>query len=162
MKSTPSITENACGLRIAIVVSQYHADITDALRDGAVARFNAACGLADDLTVIPAPGAFELIAICKALADRGDLDAIVALGCIITGQTTHDQYIAHAVAAGIANIITATGVPIAFGVLTCQNLEQAQARAGGSVGNKGEEAMDAAIASANAINRINASQEATL
>lgn len=150
------MTDSARGLRVAVVVSQYHADITDALREGAVARFHAACGLAHDLTVIPAPGAFELIAICKALAERGDIDAIVALGCIITGETTHDQYIAHAVAGGISSVITQTGVPIAFGVLTCQNFEQARARAGGEVGNKGDEAMAAAIATANIVNRINA------
>ena len=151
---------SARGLRVAVVVSQYHDQITDALREAAVGCFTTAGGAADDLTLVESPGAFELIAIGKALAERGDVDAIVALGCIITGETTHDQYIAHAVATGISNIITATGVPIAFGVLTCQSLEQARARAGGRVGNKGEEAMVAAIAAANAIRAIQASQRA--
>lgn len=156
MKSTFSMTESASGLRIAVVVSQYHDKITGALRDGAVERFTAAGGKADDLMVITVPGAFELTAGCKALAELGEVDAIVALGCVITGETTHDQYIAHAVAQGITQIIVQSGVPIAFGVLTCQTLEQAQARAGGAVGNKGDEAMAAAIAMANAVGRIHA------
>ncbi len=115
-------------------------------------------GEQDDLEVAEVPGAFELIAAASAFAKRGDIDAVVALGCIITGETTHDQYIAHAVASGIAQSIVETGVPIAFGVLTCQTLEQAAERAGGCKGNKGEEAMLAAIESARALEAIAASR----
>ncbi len=162
MKSSIPSSGSARGLRLAIVVSEYHADITDALRLGAVSRFKAAGGDEADLTMLAAPGAFELIAIAKALADRGDVDGIVTLGCIITGETTHDQYIANAVAGGLKDIVVQSGIPAAFGVLTCQNLEQARSRAGGATGNKGEEAMAATIAAANAVRSIAASQEAAV
>lgn len=147
-------SSDAHGLRIGIVVSRYHEAITDALHDGAVRYHEKAGGRSDDLLVLRSPGAFELVAICRAMAHDERLDAIIALGCIITGETTHDQHIAGAVANGLMQITVSTGVPIAFGVLTCQSLEQARARAGGEKGNKGEEAMAAAIESAHAVLNI--------
>lgn len=149
-----SITSGASGLRIGVVVSVYHCDITGSMLGAALSAFEQAGGNRDDVEVIEAPGAFELIAISAALARRGDLDAVVALGCIITGETTHDQHIATAVSSGIAHVIAETGVPIAFGVLTCQTMEQARARSGGAKGNKGEEAMLAAIGAARAIKQV--------
>jgi 6,7-dimethyl-8-ribityllumazine synthase len=144
-------SSTADGLRIGLVVSRYHEHVTDALYDGAVQHHEQAGGRADDLVVVRSPGSFELVAICRALAHDGGFDAIVALGCIITGETTHDQYIAGSVAQGLTDITVSTGVPIAFGVLTCRTLEQARERAGGDKGNKGAEAMAAAIETANAI-----------
>jgi 6,7-dimethyl-8-ribityllumazine synthase len=99
---------------------------------------------------VEAPGAFELTAVCRALAARGDLDAVAAIGCIISGETTHDRYLASAVAQGLTMITVQTGVPIAFGVLTCQSPEQATARATGTR-SKGAEAMSAAIEACRAV-----------
>lgn len=147
-------SSDARGLRLGIVVSRYHETVTDALYDGALRYHEQAGGRADDLVVVRSPGAFELVAICRALAYEGGFDAIIALGCIITGETTHDQHIAGAVAHGLTHITVSTGVPISFGVLTCRTIEQAQARAGGDKGNKGEEAIAAAIESARAVRSI--------
>ena len=107
-----------------------------------------------DLIVVDAPGAFELVALARALAMRTDMDAVVCLGCVLTGETTHDRYICDAVAHGFAEITARTGKPVAFGVLTCQTIEQAEARAGGAKGNKGAEAMSAALVAARAVARI--------
>jgi 6,7-dimethyl-8-ribityllumazine synthase len=138
-------------MRIGLAVSRYHDDVVAALHDGAVKTFRAAGGREDHLATVEVPGAFELTAACAALAARGDLDAAVALGCVISGETTHDQYICQAVAHGLTDITVRTGLPVAFGVLTCQTMEQARARAGGAVGNKGAEAMAAAIQTVHAL-----------
>lgn len=130
---------------IAIVVSRYNASITDELLHAAADEYAAAGGSPDDLVVLDAPGAFELPALCLHAARTGEFAGILAIGCIIKGDTSHDQYIAHAVAQGLVHITLHTGVPIAFGVLTTDTVEQAQARAGGRKGNKGQEAMAALI-----------------
>ncbi len=137
----------AGGLRIAIIVSQYHDGITMPLRDGARQAFVEAGGSLEDLTIVEAAGAWELVALTDSLlGHRGDeLDAVVALGCVITGETTHDQYINSAVSTGLMNLQYVYGLPISFGVLTCQTVDQAASRAGGDKGNKGAEAMAAAI-----------------
>lgn len=146
---------NADGLRIAIAVSLYHEQITFAMRDAAVEQFAAAGGLEDDLCIVMVPGAFELTAAANALAKREDIHAVVALGCVIAGETNHDQYIANAVAQGLTMITVQTGVPVTFGVITCHSLKQAQARAGGDKGNKGAQAMTAAIETIRAIESVN-------
>jgi 6,7-dimethyl-8-ribityllumazine synthase len=139
---------SAAGLRIGVAVSRYHTAITDPMRDAAIRHFVDAGGARGDLRIVSTPGAFELVAACAALAARNDIDAVVAIGCVVSGETTHDQYIASAVAHGLTSITVQTGIPVAFGVLTCQNMAQAEARAGGDRGNKGTEAMAAAIESA--------------
>jgi 6,7-dimethyl-8-ribityllumazine synthase len=145
MQDLSPATLDARGMRIAIAVSRYHEAITGALCDGALRCWADAGGGADELLVVPAAGTFELTAVCDAIARYHRPEAIVALGCVISGETTHDRHIADAVAGGLTAVTTRTGVPIAFGVLTCQTLEQARARAGGDRGNKGCEAMTAAI-----------------
>ena len=150
---------SADGLRIGLAVSTYHSEITRSLREAAERAFAQAGGAAQDLVAVEVPGAFELIAICRALAERDDIDGIVALGCVIRGETQHDQAIVAAVAHGLSSIIVDTGVPIGFGVLTCENIEQARERAGGAKGNKGEEAMHAAIAAAAAIDALAQEEE---
>lgn len=145
---------DAKGLRIGVAVSRYHETITSRLRDGAVEQFTAAGGAADDLCVVDAPGTFELTALCRALCQRQDVDAVVALGCVIAGQTKHDTYLAGAVANGLTMITVNTGVPVSFGVLTCETAAQAEARAGGERGNKGAEAMIAAIEAARAVEAL--------
>jgi len=136
---------DATGLRIGIAVSRYHGDITEALCQAAVGTFTAAGGKRDDLTIVSAPGSFELTAMAGALAAREDLDAVVALGCVIRGETAHDEYICRSVAQGLTAITLETGKPVAFGLLTCHTKHQARERAGGEHGNKGEEAMAAII-----------------
>ena len=161
---TPSNLD-ARGMRIAVVVSRYHDDVTAALRDGAACRFADSGGDAGDLILVAAAGAFELTAICTGLAERPHPDAIVALGCVISGETTHDRYICEAVANGLTGITVRTGVPIAFGLLTCQTLDQARERAGGTRGNKGDEAMAAAIETVATLRQLRAARvpdEATL
>ncbi len=141
------------GLRIGLAVSRYHDEITSRLKEAAVEQFMNAGGRADDLEIVSTPGAFELTAACRALARR-DLDAVVAIGCVIAGETTHDQHIANAVACGLTTITVETGVPVTFGVLTCRNLEQANARAGGEKGNKGAQAMAAAIETSHVVKTL--------
>ena len=152
-----NLSESAAGLRMAVVISRYHEAITSALLDGARAAFVEAGGLAGDLHIIDAPGTFELAVLCGALArdahERG-LDGIVALGCVISGETAHDQYINTATSTSLAQLAANTGIPIAFGVLTCANMQQAIARAGGDKGNKGTEAMQATIAAAGALRTL--------
>ncbi|MCH7798489.1 MAG: 6,7-dimethyl-8-ribityllumazine synthase [Planctomycetes bacterium] len=152
---------SAAGLRIAVAVSRYHARITDALCEAALDCFRSAGGDEELLVVVRAAGTFDLTALCRALADRGDLDAVVALGCIISGETPHDRYIASAVATGLTMITVRTGCPIAFGVLTCGTLEQALARAGGAHGNKGAEAMAAAIDTSQTIRTLGLARRCT-
>lgn len=154
MQTTVPIAANARGLRIGIATSRYHEGVTSRLMKGAQDAFLAAGGSADDLMLVDAPGSFELVAIAHALAARSDIDAVVCIGCVLTGETTHDQYICQAVAAGLAAITAQSGKPVAFGVLTCQNIAQAEARAGGDRGNKGVEAMQAAVIAAQAVGRV--------
>lgn len=139
---------------VAIVVSRYNDAVTSALLKGAVAAYERAGGDAADLGTIDAPGAFELTAICAACARSGLYEGVVALGCVIAGQTRHDRYINQAVAQGITNITLETGVPVAFGLLTVETEAQAKARAGGDKGNKGADAMVAVLETIAAIKAI--------
>jgi 6,7-dimethyl-8-ribityllumazine synthase len=147
----PTPQTDASGLRIAVVISRYHEEVTKSLAAGARRKFLGSGGSVEDLLELTVPGAFELPALCSSLANNGGIDAIVALGCVITGETRHDEYISAAVANGLVQIAVDTGVPVTFGVLTVASLQQALARAGGAMGNKGEEAMAAAIDAARAI-----------
>lgn len=130
---------------VAIVVSRYNATITDRLLDGARASYAAAGGNPDSLLVVDAPGSFEIPALALAAAMSGKVRGVVTLGCIIRGETQHDQYLAHAVAHGIVEVTMRTSIPVTFGVVTTENVEQAEARAGGAHGNKGAEAMEALL-----------------
>ena len=141
---------------MAIVVSRYNATVTDALEAGAKREYVKRGGRATDVWVLEAPGAFELTAVSLAAARSGRVSGVVALGCIVKGDTSHDQYLAHAVAHGLTNITLHTGIPTAFGVLTVDTPEQASERAGGSKGNKGEEAMSALIETLDTIAKLKA------
>jgi 6,7-dimethyl-8-ribityllumazine synthase len=156
MLSERNTRSSAAGMRIGVAVSHYHDEVTSALLAGAVETFVAAGGRESDLLVVRAPGAFELTAVCRALAGHDDLDGVVALGCIIRGDTSHDQHLAQAVANGLTAITVQTGKPVAFGVLTCHTRHQARERAGGERGNKGVEAMTAAIEAIDAIRGLTA------
>ncbi len=141
---------------IAIIVSRYNASITDALVQGALAGHGSRAGEGGPPPVFEAPGTYELPALALAAAETGRYRGIVALGCVIRGETRHDRYISQAVANGLMQVSLQTGVPVAFGVLTVESPKQARARAGGEKGNKGREAMAAVLdtlASMDAIRR---------
>jgi len=131
--------------RIAIVVSRYNGSITDRLLEGAIFAAAEQGVSSNEIAIIDAPGSFELPALALACAHSGRIDGVVALGCLIKGETPHDRVIADAVAQGLIGVTLATGIPVTFGVLTVDTPEQAAARAGGEQGNKGEDAMRALL-----------------
>jgi len=136
---------SASGRRIAIVAARFNEVVVAALLKGATARWSARGGDEHSLLVARVPGAFELPVVARRLARSGRFEAIVALGCVIRGDTPHFEYVAGECARGLQQTACDTGVPIAFGVLTVDNMEQALARAGAGAGNKGAEAMDSAL-----------------
>jgi len=157
-QSSSSQPIDARAMRIGVVESLYHHEICRALTAGAVDAFHAAGGDAGNVVLVESPGSYELTAIALALAERSDIDAVVALGCVLTGETSHDRYICDAIAHGLTSITLRTGKPVAFGIITCITIEQARARAGGNKGNKGVEAMHAAIRATRTIGEIRAAE----
>ena len=135
----------AAGYRFALVVSKYHQFVTDRLQAGALAALSAAGAASEAITVVRVPGAFEVPLAARHAAESGRYDAVICLGCLIQGETPHMGFIAAAVADGLAAAAGATGVPIAFGILTTNSVEEALARAGEGPTNKGHEAAVAAI-----------------
>ncbi|MGZ4834962.1 MAG: 6,7-dimethyl-8-ribityllumazine synthase [Terriglobales bacterium] len=136
---------DAAGLRFAIVVGRFNAFVTERLLAGAqdgLRRLGAAVG---DITITRVPGSFEIPAAARMLAKTGKYDVIICLGCLIRGETAHYEVIANEVTRGIGQSAQETGVPHAFGVLTCDTLEQAIDRAGLKTGNKGYDAALAAV-----------------
>jgi 6,7-dimethyl-8-ribityllumazine synthase len=142
------------GFRFAIVVSSYHDFVTGRLQGGAVETLSAAGVSPDAITVVRVPGAFEIPVAAQHAAESGRYDAVIALGCLIKGETPHMDYIAAAVAHGLTAAAAATGVPIAFGVLTTNSVEEALARAGDGPGNKGREAAGAALEMASVVAQL--------
>ncbi len=133
------------GRRVAVVVARFNEFITDRLLAGALDALRRA-GCADtDVTVARVPGAFELPLACQQLARTGQYEAVVALGAVIRGATSHYDLVAGQCASGIASVALDTGVPVIFGVLTTDTIEQAIERAGSKAGNKGAEAAAAAL-----------------
>ncbi len=135
---------------IAIVVARYNAGITDRLLAGAFDAYRHFGGLDADLTIVEAAGAFEILALAAAATRYREVEpqfaGVLALGCIIKGETKHDEFLGHAVTDGLARLSMAEEAkPIGLGVLTVENLQQAQDRAGGKHGNKGSEAMIALL-----------------
>jgi 6,7-dimethyl-8-ribityllumazine synthase len=135
----------AAGYRFALVVSKYHEFVTGKLQAGAVAALSAAGAASECITIVRVPGAFEIPLAAQHLAESGRYDAIICLGCLIQGETPHMGVIASAVAGGLTAAAGATGVPICFGVLTTNSVEEAVARAGPGPTNKGHETAVAAI-----------------
>lgn len=136
---------DGASLRVAIVVSRFNELITERLLQGAVAAAREH-GVADDaIDVVWVPGAFELPAAARWLAQSGRYNAIACMGAVIRGETPHFDYVAGEAAHGISAASREFELPITFGVITANTVEQAQARAGGAVGNRGREAMLAAI-----------------
>jgi len=135
----------AAGYRFALVVSKYHEFVTERLEAGALAALSAAGAPSEGIMIVRVPGAFEIPLAAQHLAESGRFDAVICLGCLIRGDTPHFEYIASAAAHGITDAAGETGVPMAFGVLTTNTMEQAAERAGDGPGNKGREAAAAAI-----------------
>jgi 6,7-dimethyl-8-ribityllumazine synthase len=147
-KPTPGGVEaslNAAGKRFAIVVSRFNSFITGRLLDGALLALRQCGANPGDITIVHVPGAFEIPAAARQLAQSGRYDAIVCIGCLLRGGTLHYEVIANEVTRGVGQSAQETGVPHAFGVLTCDTLEQAIDRAGLKAGNKGYEAGLAAV-----------------
>ncbi|MCF8283989.1 MAG: 6,7-dimethyl-8-ribityllumazine synthase [Sphingobacteriales bacterium] len=128
-----------------IVVAEWNTGITGPLLEGAIDGLKKNGAEMDKIDVYPVPGSFELTAGALLLAESGKYDAVITLGCVIQGETRHFDFICAAVAHGVTEVSIKTGIPVIFGVLTTDNLEQAQDRAGGKHGNKGEEAAVTAI-----------------
>jgi 6,7-dimethyl-8-ribityllumazine synthase len=140
--------------RIGIVVSRYHERVTTSLLAGARACL-ADAGIAEtDVDVVWVPGAFELGSAAAALVATGRYAALVTLGVVVRGETPHFDYVAGEASHALSTLAATHAVPIGFGLLTVDTMEQALARAGGALGNKGFEAADAAIRTADAIRRV--------
>lgn len=131
--------------RFGIVVAQWNRGVTGRLLDGAVSALEKAGVPGEQIDVAWVPGSWELPQPAQQMAQSGHYAAVICLGAVIRGETTHDQHINRAVSLGIMEIGLATGVPVLFGLLTCETMEQALARAGGAVGNKGAECAEAAL-----------------
>jgi 6,7-dimethyl-8-ribityllumazine synthase len=147
--ATPDLSGS--DLRIAVVVARFNEDVTRRLLRGALGALKEH-GI-DDPDVLWVPGSLELPVTALALAERGNHDAIVCLGCVVRGETYHFEVVANQAAAGIMQVQLDTGVPVAFGVLTTDDKEQAMARSGPK-NNKGAEAAEAAIEMANLMREI--------
>jgi 6,7-dimethyl-8-ribityllumazine synthase len=144
----------ARGRRVAIAASRFNDIVTSKLVEGALAAL-AAQGISDDDVLVAwVPGAFELPLLARRIAEGGGFDAVICLGAVVRGDTAHFDLVAGEAAAGIRGAAEATGVPVIFGVLTTDTLEQAMDRAGGKHGNKGWDAAMAALETASVLERL--------
>ena len=152
MKKSSSLSNSSAtkrlpaSTRIAIVVSSYHDSITEKMLDASRAKLIAAGLTEKQIEIVRVPGAWEIPLAAKWIADSKKFAAIIALGAVIKGDTSHDQHINRFVSLSLGQLGLASGIPVAFGVLTCNNLSQARERSGGKLGNKGSEAAEAALA----------------
>ena len=156
-KGSPSPREgglSAEGLSLVIVVSRFNELVTKPLLEGALSCIERHNGELSEVQVVHVPGAFEIPLVAKRLAASGQFDAVVCLGAVVRGATTHYDSVAGSAASGLLSAGMDTGVPIIFGVLTCDTMEQALDRAGGKLGNKGYEAALTAIEMANLMQEL--------
>ena len=142
------------GLRVAIAVARFNSFITDRLLGGALDGLRRHGVAEGDTTVVRVPGSWELPVVVKALAESGKYDAVICLGAVIRGETPHFDYVAGEAAKGIGQVMLQSGVPVAFGVLTTNTLEQAIDRAGAKSGNKGFDAAATVIEMASVLRQI--------
>ena len=145
---------NAADSSFAIVVSRFNDLITKRLLEAAIDTVVRHGGSADRITIAWVPGSFEIPLAASKFAKSGKYAAVICLGAVIQGSTTHHEYINSQVASGIMNITRETEIPVTFGVITCESMDQALDRAGGKVGNKGQEATLAAIEMMNLLRKI--------
>jgi 6,7-dimethyl-8-ribityllumazine synthase len=149
MPTTIEGTLSAAGLRFAIVASRFNGLIVEPLVAGAIDAIVRTGGSADDVTIVRCPGAWELPQVVRQVVERGGVDAVIALGAVIRGATPHFDYVAGEAARGIAGAAAGAAIPVSFGVLTTDTIEQALERAGTKAGNKGFDSAMAAIELAN-------------
>ncbi len=145
---------SAEGFRFAIIVSRFNDFICSRLAEGAMDALLRHGADAETLRIVKVPGAFEIPLVAKKLSLSGHYDAVICLGAVIRGATSHFEYVAAEVSKGIASVALETDVPISFGILTTDNLEQAIERAGSKAGNKGFEAAMVAIEMANLLKKL--------
>ena len=153
----PKIVEGnlqAKGLKFAIIVSRFNDFISERLLGGALDALVRSGALDADIQVVKVPGAWEIPLTAKKLAEKQTCDAIVCLGAVIRGSTPHFEYVSAEVSKGIAAVSLDHGIPVTFGVLTTDNIEQAIERAGSKAGNKGWDAAQAAIEMANLMKKL--------
>ncbi len=148
---------NAAGMRFTLVVSRFNGFIVEALEQGAIDALLRHGADAADIQVVKVPGAFELPLAVETVAERGDCDAVIALGAVIRGATPHFDYVAGECVKGMAQVMMQRKVPVAFGVLTTDTIEQAVERAGTKAGNKGAEAAVTAIEMVDLLRRLRSS-----
>lgn len=141
LNSVPS----AQGMRFGIVVSEWNNNITGALLQGAYDTLTKHSAREEDITVMTVPGSFELVFGASQMVKSGKMDAVIAIGCVVRGDTPHFDYICEGTTQGLASLNERFDVPVIYGLLTCNNMEQAQDRAGGTLGNKGDECAVTAI-----------------
>ena len=144
----------ASGLRFAVVLSRFNSLVGDRLLEGALDTLRRHGAADEDITLARVPGAFEIPLAASEMAKCGTFDAVICLGAVIRGATAHFDYVAGPLASGLANIAVQTGVPVLFGVLTTDTIEQALERAGTKAGNKGADVAAAAIEMANLLRKI--------
>lgn len=144
----------ADGLRVAIVVARFNAFVTERLLEGAQDALLRSGAKAEDLCIFKTPGSYELPMVTKKVAQLGRFDGIIALGCLMRGDTIHFDLIAAEACKGLAGVSLDLGIPVAFGVLTTDTLEQAVHRAGAKAGNKGAEAAMAVVEQVNLLRAI--------
>ena len=156
MPTTIEGSLSAAGLRFAIVASRFNGLIVEPLIAGALDAIVRSGGEADAVTIVRCPGAWELPQVVRKVVARGGIDAVIALGAVIRGATPHFDYVAGEAAKGIAGAAQTADVPVVFGVLTTDTIEQALERAGTKAGNKGFDAAMAAIEMANLLKAIGA------
>ena len=142
------------GGRYALVVARFNGFVTERLLEGALDAITRHGGDLDRVTVVRVPGSYEMPLVCQRLARSGKYDAVIALGCVIRGGTAHFDYVAGEAAKGLASTALSTGVPVVFGVLTTDTIEQAVDRAGVKMGNKGAEAAVTAIEMVNLLRQM--------
>ena len=144
----------ATGMRIGVVASRFNDFIVEHLVSGAEDCFVRHGGNTDDITLVLVPGAFEIPLTAQKMAESGKYDAVIAVGAVIRGSTSHYDYVCNEVSKGVAQASLSTGVPVLFGVITTENIEQAIERAGSKAGNKGYDCALAAIEMVNLVDQI--------
>ena len=148
------------GMRFAVIVARFNDLVTKLLLEGALEAFQRHGVSASDVDVVWVPGSFELPVVSKAMAKSGRYDGVVCIGAVVRGATTHYEAVVNGATGGILNASTDSGIPVIFGVLTCDTMEQALDRAGGKVGNKGGEAAVTAVEMGSLMKALRASGKA--
>ena len=146
---------NGAGLRIGVIVARFNDFFTSKLQEGAMTALTRHGVRDEDITVVSVPGSFEIPLVAKKMAESGRYEAVICLGAVIRGETDHYEHVAGEAAKGIANAAMATGVPVIFGVLTTDTVDQAINRSGGKQGNTGYNAGVSAIEMVNLLRSLN-------